>query len=681
MRRGAPPRPRAALRNGLVALPRAVVLGPAPLFASFFDAPRRRRLSDLCRWTRVEGRRVTPAMRAALREAEALVTTWEAPRFGEELVALAPRLRLVAHCGGEVKGRFARPLFERLTIANAPGPMAPYVAELAVTFLLMAARRIDAYRDALRRPSNRVYADLHAHGAAGESLRGRTVGLLGLGRIGRETVRLLQPFGPQLLAHDPFVDTGEARALGVPLVTFGRLLRASEYLVVAAGLTDETRGLLDRRALGRLPDGATVVNVARGGLVDLDALAREVRTGRLRCALDVSDPLEPLPPRHPLRRMRGAILTPHVGAAMVEVRREMADIVLDTVARFFAGRPRAQPRHDGHARSDDLMRLSFSTLGCPSWSLARVLDAAGRLGYDGVELRFLEGDDALWARPELSGSGLAETKRRLADAGLAVPCVDTRSFFHHPDASARRTAIDEAARSAEVAAALGAPGIRVFGDRVQPGADLASTRGWIAESLAALRDRVGGSGVEVWLETHGDFATATRRALAPRAGGRRRPRPRVGPGERVLGVRRGAGGGGREPSARSCATSTSRTCGGRATAGCRGRRSSPAPATSRERASSRGWCARATTAGCRSSGRSAGTRRSRSRRSRCPTSSAGRRTSCARGATPRPRPPASSPPAACASRSTRTGRRWAPRRRRSSRTRSARSSPATGRPA
>ncbi len=81
------------------------------------------------------------------------------------------------------------------------------------------------------------------------------------------------------------------------------------------------------------------MNVARGGLVDLDALAREVRTGRLRCALDVSDPLEPLPPRHPLRRMRGAILTPHVGAAMVEVRREMADIVLDTVARFFAGRP------------------------------------------------------------------------------------------------------------------------------------------------------------------------------------------------------------------------------------------------------------------------------------------------------------------------------------------------------
>jgi glucosamine-6-phosphate deaminase len=166
-----------------------------------------------------------------------------------------------------------------------------------------------------------------------------------------------------------------------------------------------------------------------------------------------------------------------------------------------------------------MMRLSFSTLGCPSWGLARVIDAASRLGYDGIELRFLEGDDALWARPELTGAGLVATRRRLADAGLSVACVDTRSFFHHVDEAARRAAVDEAVRSAELAAELGAPGIRVFGDRVQPGADLAATRGWIAGSLAAVRDRVRATGVEVWLETHGDFATAaSARALVEQAG-------------------------------------------------------------------------------------------------------------------------------------------------------------------
>ena len=166
-----------------------------------------------------------------------------------------------------------------------------------------------------------------------------------------------------------------------------------------------------------------------------------------------------------------------------------------------------------------MIRLSFSTLGCPSWPLARVLDEAGRMGYDGVELRFLEGDDALWARPELTGSGLRQTLARLADAGLAVPCVDTRSFFHSPDLAARRAAVEEAERTAEVAARLGAAGIRVFGDRVQPGADLASTRRWIVESLAELRDRLRRTGVEVWLETHGDFATAAAtRALLEEAG-------------------------------------------------------------------------------------------------------------------------------------------------------------------
>ncbi len=318
--------------------PRIAVLAPAALFRSFFDASRRRRLSRVGAWTRVEGRSATPAMRAALRGAEAIVTTWDAPRFGEELPVLAPRLRLVAHCGGEVKGRFARPLFERLTIANAPGPMAPYVAELAVAFLLMAVRRVDDYREALRRPSNAVYASLHTHGAGSETLRGRTVGLLGLGRIGQETARLLRPFGPQLIAHDPYASSQVASRLGVALVSLARLIRASEHLVVAAGLTEETRGLLGRDALARLRDGATVVNVARGGILELDALTREVRRGRLRCALDVTDPLEPLPPRHPLRRMRGAILTPHVAAAPLDVRRAMADVVLDALERFFAGR-------------------------------------------------------------------------------------------------------------------------------------------------------------------------------------------------------------------------------------------------------------------------------------------------------------------------------------------------------
>jgi glucosamine-6-phosphate deaminase len=155
------------------------------------------------------------------------------------------------------------------------------------------------------------------------------------------------------------------------------------------------------------------------------------------------------------------------------------------------------------------MKISFSTLACPSWSLERVIDAAGRHGYDGIELRFLEDQDALWERPELSGTGVPTTRRRLRDAGLAVPCVDSRSFFHHPDEGARRKSLQEAERIVGVAHELGAQGIRVFGDSVQPGADLASTRAWIADSLSTLAERARPARVEVWLESHGDFARAT----------------------------------------------------------------------------------------------------------------------------------------------------------------------------
>jgi phosphoglycerate dehydrogenase-like enzyme len=320
--------------------PRLIVLAGETLFRSFFDAAHERRLSRCFRWERTAETSVA-RLRPRLAEADALITTWDSPRFDEDVLRLAPRLRLIAHCGGEVKGRFARPLFERLAITNAPGPMARPVAELAVAFLLHAARNLDGHREALRRPSNAIYQRIHLRGTD-ETILSRSVGLVGFGRIGRAVAELLRPFGVTLLVYDPYVPPAARRVGGVRFAPLHRVLAGSPYLIVAAALTEETRGMLGRQALARLPDGATLINVARGGIVDLEALTREVRRGRLRCALDVTDPLEPLPPRHPLRKARGALLAPHVGASQVEVRRAMADIVVDNLERFARGR---QLRH------------------------------------------------------------------------------------------------------------------------------------------------------------------------------------------------------------------------------------------------------------------------------------------------------------------------------------------------
>jgi sugar phosphate isomerase/epimerase len=170
------------------------------------------------------------------------------------------------------------------------------------------------------------------------------------------------------------------------------------------------------------------------------------------------------------------------------------------------------------------MKVSFSTLACPDWTMPQIIAAAARDAYDGIELRFVQGEDSLWKLPVFSGKELASTKRALADSALTISCLDTSCRFHSPDATERRRWITEGDRMADLAAELGAPGLRVFGDTIQPGADRASTQSWIAESIRELAEITAVREVEVWIENHGDFAAAGEtaaillQAASPRVG-------------------------------------------------------------------------------------------------------------------------------------------------------------------
>jgi len=313
-----------------------VVLAPRPLFQSFFTASHQKTLSLAFDWTVNSSREVTSAMKKQLREAEALITTWDSPCFGDELLQLASKLRVVAHCGGEVKKRFTGSLLEQLTITTAPEPMAEATAELAAALVLYCGRGIDRYRVEMRKRNNKIYDDAHLRGTP-ESLTGREVGMIGFGRIGRRIVDMLRGLDLHWRVYDPYASREASRDFPVEFVELKPLLKACDLLVLAAALTDETRGLVERRNLALLPNGATVINVGRGALLDLEALTKEVRKGRLRCAIDVTDPVEPLPPAHPLRTLPGAIVTPHIGGGTSKARREMADDLIDDLGRFFRG--------------------------------------------------------------------------------------------------------------------------------------------------------------------------------------------------------------------------------------------------------------------------------------------------------------------------------------------------------
>jgi phosphoglycerate dehydrogenase-like enzyme len=317
--------------------PSLLISAGEELFASFFSRDEQQRLSRLFRWERQVTSKFTADLRRRLSTTEALVTTWDSPHLGDDLPLLAPQLRMIAHCGGEVKSRFARPLFKRLTITNAPAPMARATAELGAALLLYCARNVDFYRSELRKRSNRIYEEVHLHGGS-ESLVGQTVAMIGFGRIGRALVDLLRGFDIQWLVHDPHAPRSLSRQYPVRFVGLQRLLPQAHFLVLTAALTEQTRGLLDRQNLAHLPDGACVINIARGGLINLDALRKEVQRGRLRCALDVTDPQEPLLVGDPLRAMRGSIVTPHIAGSGRHVREGIARVVVDDLERFFSGR-------------------------------------------------------------------------------------------------------------------------------------------------------------------------------------------------------------------------------------------------------------------------------------------------------------------------------------------------------
>ncbi|HZL28368.1 MAG TPA: sugar phosphate isomerase/epimerase family protein [Acidobacteriaceae bacterium] len=154
-----------------------------------------------------------------------------------------------------------------------------------------------------------------------------------------------------------------------------------------------------------------------------------------------------------------------------------------------------------------MMKTSFSTLACPDWDLTQILQAAATYGYDGVELRVISRELDLWNLPDFQPSALAATRNAIQDHGLVVASMGSSACFHSSDPLERQRNFDSALRMAELAAGLGAPSVRVFGDRIQPGNTRTQTAGWIADSLNRLAEKMQPSGVEVWLETHGDFAT------------------------------------------------------------------------------------------------------------------------------------------------------------------------------
>ncbi|MFC8075136.1 hydroxyacid dehydrogenase [Streptomyces sp. NPDC057307] len=283
-----------------------------------------------------------PAVAAALADAELLITCWGAPALTAEVLAAAPRLRAVVHAAGTVKHHITDACWERgITVTSAAAANAVPVAEYTLAAILFAGKQV--LRSAHRYQEVRARHDWHQELGRTGNYR-RTVGIVGASRIGRRVIELLRPFDLDVMLYDPYVDHSEARALGVELVPLTELCGRAQVVSVHAPQVPATRHMIGAAQLAAMPDGATLINTARGSLIDEDALLPQLVSGRLNAVLDVTDPELP-PPDSPLYDLPNVLLTPHVAGSLgVEIHR-MADQALDEVERYAKGLPFEDPVH------------------------------------------------------------------------------------------------------------------------------------------------------------------------------------------------------------------------------------------------------------------------------------------------------------------------------------------------
>lgn len=253
----------------------------------------------------------------------------------EELIARARRLRVVSSMSVGVDHVDLDACTRRgIPVGHTPGVLVGTVADTAIALLFAASRRIVEGADHVR--SGR-WATWDPDLLIGRDLHHTTVGIVGLGGVGREVARRLRGFDCTVMAHNRSHPLGIAEELGVTWRSLEDLLAESDHVVITVALTPETHHLVDAAALALMKPTATLVNVARGPIVDQRALARALRDGVIAAAgLDVTDP-EPIDPADPLLSLPNCVVIPHLGSASERTREAMADLAAENLVAGLVG--------------------------------------------------------------------------------------------------------------------------------------------------------------------------------------------------------------------------------------------------------------------------------------------------------------------------------------------------------
>lgn len=278
------------------------------------------------------------AARRMIADVEVLVTGWGAPAIDDTVLHAAPQLRAILHAAGSVKG-FLDPtvMAQGVRVSTAAAANAVPVAEFTVAMIVLAGKRVLPIAARYRRVRDEFDIEREFPGLGNH---GQRIGIVGASTIGRIVIDMLRAYKFEVVVHDPYLSADEARALGVGLVDLDELLATSDVVSVHAPSLPSTRNLIDARGIGMLRRGATLVNTARGELIDQDALTLRVVAGEIFAILDVTVPWT-LEPRHPLYDAEHALLTPHIAGSLGTELARLSATALAELRRWAAGEPLA----------------------------------------------------------------------------------------------------------------------------------------------------------------------------------------------------------------------------------------------------------------------------------------------------------------------------------------------------
>ncbi|MCU6798320.1 hydroxyacid dehydrogenase [Paenibacillus sp. WQ 127069] len=266
---------------------------------------------------------------------DTVITTWRSAPISEEVLKHADQLKLIAHMAGSVKPILPTlDVYRRgIRVLNSNYAIGVSVSESVLALILALGHKIIPVNKEMGTGRNAKSAVYETY-----ELRGRTVGLIGLGMVAREVIKLLQPFGVKLLGCDPFVSAEQAQEWNVELKPLHDVIAESHIVSLHAPKVPETYQMIGHKELSLLRDGALLINTARGDLIDEAALIEELRKKRFYAGLDVFI-VEPLSADSELRHMDNVIVRPHLAGVNPDSRLRIGTLMVQELQQFYNNGP------------------------------------------------------------------------------------------------------------------------------------------------------------------------------------------------------------------------------------------------------------------------------------------------------------------------------------------------------